>query len=273
MSGILYVVGTPIGNLGDISERALDTLSTCDFIAAEDTRVTLKLLNRFEIKNTLISYHEHNKTEAGPKILDRLLGGENCALVTDAGMPAISDPGEDLVKLCRENSVEVQAIPGPSALITALAVSGMPSRRFVFEGFLPADKKERAQVLESISGEERTLILYEAPHRLTKTLSDLLSSLGNRETAVVRELTKIHEEVIITDLEKALEKYSAAEPKGEFVLIIRGKERENVSMTFEQAVKYALELVKGGESKSDAAKKAAKESGFKKNDIYSEIIR
>jgi 16S rRNA (cytidine1402-2'-O)-methyltransferase len=220
-----------------------------------------------------VSYHEHNKAESGPKIAERILNGENCALVTDAGMPAISDPGEELVRLCREHAIEVEAIPGPCAFITALAVSGMPSRRFIFEGFPPADKKERAELFESLAGEERTIIFHEAPHRLCKTLSELLRAVGNREAAIVRELTKIHEEVILTDIESACRKYSAEEPRGEFVIIIKGSEKEKIQMTFEQVVKYALELVKGGESKTDAAKKAAKESGFKKNEIYAEIIK
>ena len=273
MSGKLFVVGTPIGNLGDISERALETLENCDFIAAEDTRVTLKLLNRFEIKKPLVSYHEHNKQESGPKIAERIINGENCALVTDAGMPAISDPGEELVRLCREYSLTVEAVPGPCAFTTALAVSGMPSRRFIFEGFPPVDKKERTELFESLASEERTVIFHEAPHRLSKTLSELLTAIGNREIAIVKELTKIHEEVILTDLESACKKYSSEEPKGEFVLILKGALIEKIQMTMEQAVKYALELVKGGESKSNAAKKAAKESGFKKNDIYAEIIK
>jgi len=273
MSGKLYVVGTPIGNLGDISERALETLENCDFIAAEDTRVTLKLLNRFEIKKPLVSYHEHNKEESGGRIADRILSGENCALVTDAGMPAISDPGEDLVKLCRENGITVVSVPGPCAFTTALAISGMPSRRFIFEGFPPSDKKERAELFESLANEERTVIFHEAPHRLAKTLSEMFSLIGNREIAITRELTKIHEEVIITTLEEASKMFTDDSPKGEFVLILKGAQRsEEAVMTREQAIKYALDLVKGGESKTDAAKKAAKESGLKKGDIYKEII-
>ncbi len=274
MSGKLYVVGTPIGNLGDISERALQTLSDCDFIAAEDTRVTLKLLNRFEIKKPLVSYHEHNKAESGEAIAARLSSGETCALVTDAGMPAISDPGEDLVRLCREKGIEVEAVPGPCAFTTALAVSGMPSRRFIFEGFPPRDKAERKEVFESVAEEERTVIFYEAPHRLLKTLSELYDEIGNREIALVKELTKIHEQVILTSLENAASVFGESEPKGEYVIIIKGREKgEEDAMTYEQAIKYALELVKGGESRSDAAKKAAKESGFKKGDIYKELIK
>ncbi len=273
MSGKLYVVGTPIGNLGDLSPRAAEALETCDFIAAEDTRVTMKLLNHFEIKNTLISYFEHNKFEKGPYIIDRILAGENCALVTDAGMPAISDPGEDLVKLCIENGIQVESVPGPCAFTTALAISGMPSRRFVFEGFPPSDKKERKELFSSLASEERTVIFYEAPHKLSKTLADLADALGARELAIVREITKIHEEVIKTDLLSAATKYAESPLKGEIVLIIAGKEKcEKESMTLEEAIKYALDLVGSGESKTEAAKIAAKESGYKKGEIYKAII-
>lgn len=273
MSGKLYIVGTPIGNLGDISPRALDTLRSVDFIAAEDTRVSLKLLNHFDIKKSLVSYHEHNKNERGPEIIQRLLAGESCAIVTDAGMPAISDPGEELVRLCLEYGVRTEAVPGPCAFATALAISGMSSRRFTFEGFLPMEKSERRAVLASLVREQRTLIFYEAPHKLANTLSDLYKSLGNREIAVVRELTKIHEEVIRTDLESAAEKYSREQAKGEFVLIIEGARAvEEESLSIEQAVSYAKELVKDGESKTNAAKQASKESGFKKGDIYKYLL-
>ncbi len=273
MSGKLYIVGTPIGNLGDISPRALETLENADFIAAEDTRVTLKLLNHFEIKKPLVSYYEHNKVERGPEIIRRLLDGESCALVTDAGMPAISDPGEDLVRLCIEHGIKTESVPGPCAFATALAISGMPSRRFVFEGFLPMEKAERKAVIASLVKEQRTLIFYEAPHKLLNTLSDLYSALGNRSIAIVRELTKIHEEVIRTDLEAAVLRYSKEQAKGEFVLIIEGaKAQENESMSLEQAVAYAVELVQNGESKTEAAKQAAKESGFKKGEIYKFLI-
>ncbi len=269
MSGTLYVVGTPIGNLGDISPRAIETLSNCDFIAAEDTRVTLKLLNRFEIKKPMVSYFEHNRFERGPMIAERLLSGENCALVTDAGMPAISDPGEDLVKLCIEKGIKVESVPGPCAFTTALAISGMPSRRFSFEGFLPVEKSARREHISWLVGETRTMIFYEAPHKLSQTLSDLFFALGNREIAIVRELTKIHEQVIRTTLCDAAEKYSKEEIKGEIVLIIGGAQpEEKEEMTLEQAVEYAKELVDKGESKTVAAKIAAKESGHKKGDIY-----
>lgn len=269
MSGTLYVVGTPIGNLGDISPRALETLENCDFIAAEDTRVTLKLLNRFEIKKPMVSYFEHNRFERGPIIAERLLSGENCALVTDAGMPAISDPGEDLVRLCIEKGIKIESVPGPCAFTTALAISGMPSRRFSFEGFLPVEKSARREHISWLIGETRTMIFYEAPHKLSQTLSDLAAALGDREIAIVRELTKIHEQVIRTTLCAAAEKYSKEDIKGEIVLIVGGAEpEEKDEMTLEQAVEYAKELVEKGESKTQAAKTAAKESGHKKGDIY-----
>lgn len=269
MSGILYVVGTPIGNLGDISPRALETLEKCDFIAAEDTRVTLKLLNRFEIKKPMVSYFEHNRFERGPIIAERLLAGESCAIVTDAGMPAISDPGEDLVRLCIEKGIKVEAVPGPCAFATALAVSGMPSKRFTFEGFLPVEKAARREHISWLVGETRTMIFYEAPHKLSQTLSALASALGDREIAIVRELTKIHEQVIKTTLCAAAEKYANEDLKGELVLIIKGAQPEiKEKMTLEQAVEYAKELAENGESKTQAAKLAAKESGLKKGDIY-----
>lgn len=273
MSGTLYVVGTPIGNLGDISPRALETLENCDFIAAEDTRVTLKLLNRFEIKKPMVSYFEHNRFERGPVIAERILSGESCALVTDAGMPAISDPGEDLVKLCMEKGVKIESVPGPCAFATALAVSGMPSKRFSFEGFLPVEKSERKEHISWLIGEMRTMIFYEAPHKLSQTLADLYNALGDREIAIVRELTKIHEQVIKTTLYEASEKYSKEPIKGEIVLIVKGAEpEEKENMTLEQAAEYAMKLVEKGESKTQAAKLAAKESGLKKGDIYKLLL-
>ena len=267
MSGTLYVVGTPIGNLGDISPRALETLENCDFVAAEDTRVSLKLLNRFGIKKPMISYFEHNKFEKGPVIAARLLAGESCCIVTDAGMPAISDPGEDLVRLCHERGIKVEAFAA------ALAVSGMPSRRFSFEGFLPADKNDRRRCIEKLAGDEHTLIFYEAPHKLAAALADLAAILGDRRLAIVRELTKIHEQVILTTLCAAAEKYSAEELKGEIVLIIDGApETSDEPMTLDEAVELARRLVEGGESKTNAAKLAAKESGIKKGDIYKALV-
>ena len=273
MSGRLYVVGTPIGNLSDISPRGLKTLSECDFIAAEDTRVTLKLLNHFDIKKPLVSYHEHNRFEKGESIVARLLAGETCALVTDAGMPAISDPGEDLVALCLEKGVAVESVPGPCAFATALAVSGMPSGRFTFEGFLSMNKVSRREHLASLTGEKRTMIFYEAPHKFPATVRDLYETLGDRRIAVVRELTKIHEQVIRTTLAEACEKYKNEDIKGEIVLIIEGaKEEEKTEITLADAAEIARTIEKNGVSKSDAAKLAAKQTGLKKGDIYKMLL-
>ena len=273
MSGKLYVVGTPIGNLEDFSPRAIRILGGVDFIAAEDTRVTLKLLNHFEIKKPLLAYFEHNKQEQGKNVIARLLSGETCALVTDAGMPAISDPGEDLVRGCHENGIEIESVPGPVAFATALAVSGMPSGRFCFEGFLSVNKPSRIKHLEEIKNEKRTLIFYEAPHKLLRTLSDLLSALGDRNIAVVRELTKIHETVFRTNLSGAVEYYSENAPKGEIVLIIEGaKEKADAVYTLAQAVTLARELMAEGSSASAAAKEAAHITGIKKSEIYKGII-
>lgn len=270
MSGKLYVVGTPIGNLGDFSERAKETLALVDFIAAEDTRVTLKLLNKFGIKKPMLSYHEHNKQSRHREIVDRIIKGENCAIVTDAGMPAISDPGEDLVRLCHDEGVEVESVPGPSALVTALAISGFPSGRFCFEGFLTVNKVGRREHLEEIKNETRTLIFYEAPHKLLATLRDMKKAFGEREIALVKELTKLHETVERTTLTKAIEKYSETPPKGEFVLIINGAEKQKTEKEFSlnDAVEIALSLQKDGMPASSAAKRAAAETGIKKGDIY-----
>lgn len=269
MSGELYVVGTPIGNLGDLSPRAVETLRSCDFIAAEDTRVTLKLLNHFDIKKPMVSYFEHNKRERGVMITDRILAGESCAIVTDAGMPAISDPGEDLVALCHERGIKVNAVPGPSALIAALALSGMHTGRFTFEGFLSVNKKSRRDHLESLKGEKRTMIFYEAPHKLANTLRDLAQTFGDREVTIVREITKIHEQVIRTTLTQAVQDYSEGQLKGEIVLILAGApEEEREQMTLEEAVEAAREWIQAGESPSVAAKKAAKASGYAKGEIY-----
>lgn len=273
MAGKLYVVGTPIGNLGDFSERAKEVLRSVDFIAAEDTRVTVKLLNHFDIKQQLVAYFEHNRRERGQLIVNRILGGETAAIVTDAGMPAISDPGEDLVKLAKENGIEVESVPGPVAFATALAVSGMPSGRFCFEGFLSVNRQSRTKHLESLKGERRTMIFYEAPHKLVKTLADMLEYFGDREIAVARELTKIHETVWRTSLKEAYEYYCENAPRGEFVLIIGGDtQEEKAEYTFEQAVELALELKQKGLSASEAAKQAAFESGYKKGEIYKEIM-
>lgn len=274
MSGKLYVVGTPIGNLGDISPRALEVLGAVDFIAAEDTRVTLKLLNHFEIHKPLESYFEHNKEHKTKFIIDRLKNGEKCAIVTDAGMPAISDPGEDLVRVCREEGVEVESVPGPSAVITALAASGIASSRFCFEGFLSANKNERRAHLESLKGEQRTMIFYEAPHKLKQTLTDMLSAFGaDRLIALCRELTKLHEEVKRMPLADAVAFYEQNAPRGEYVLVLAGAEKEEEkSYTQEDAVAMAKNLMMSGMSASAAAKEAAAVCSVKKGDIYKLLI-
>lgn len=274
MSGKLYVVGTPIGNLGDFSERGAAALKNADFIAAEDTRVTLKLLNHLKIKKEMLSYYEHNKNGRGGVIIERLLKGESCALVSDAGMPAISDPGEDLVRLARENGIPVESVPGPSALVTALAISGMPSGRFCFEGFLSVNKAGRKQHLNELKNERRTMIFYEAPHKLSATLKDMLAAFGDRKIAVVRELTKIHENAEITTLSAAAEFYGENTPRGEFVLIIEGaKEQEAEQYTTDSAAELARGLIKSGYSMSAAAKEAASISGIKKGDIYKQLLQ
>ncbi len=275
MSGILYLVGTPIGNLSDFSPRAKQTLESVDFIAAEDTRVTLKLLNHFNIYKPMVSYFEHNRIGSGQKILSRLLDGECCALVTDAGMPAISDPGEDLVRLCAENSVPVVVIPGPCAAISALAVSGLPTQRFCFEGFLSTSKKSRSQHLESLKEETRTMIFYEAPHKLVNTLHDMLQTFGDREIALCRELTKLHEEVIRTTLSGAITLFEEARyPKGEFVLILHGAEQKNrLKLSAEEALTLVARHREEGSSLKEAAKLAAAESGYSKNELYDMALK
>ena len=273
MPGKLFVVGTPIGNLGDISPRALETLESCDFIAAEDTRVTLKLLNHFGIKKPMISYFEHNRREKGEVILERILSGETCALVTDAGMPAVSDPGEDLVRLCHENGVAVNVFPGPSAFVAAAALSGMNVGRFTFEGFLSVNKPGRREHLQSIRHEKRTMIFYEAPHKLSATLCDLYDCLGDREIAIVREITKIHEQVIRTTLKEASERFKEEPLKGEIVLVIAGESEDaEEEYTLSQAVELAGQYIKDGMSPSLAAKQAAKQTGLKKGDIYKSLL-
>lgn len=274
MSGKLYVVGTPIGNLGDMSPRAREVLESADFIAAEDTRVTVKLLNHFEIKKPLISYFEHNKYEKGEVIINRILSGENCALVSDAGMPAISDPGEMLVAQAHEKGVRVESVPGPSACVTALSISGMPSGRFCFEGFLSVNKVSRKEHLEEIKDEKRTLIFYEAPHKLLATLNDLLNALGDRKIAVIKELTKIHETVLKTTLSEAVAYFKDNAPKGEYVLIIDGaKPTEKLTYTIEEATQMAKNLIDGGTSHSAAAKEIAQLTGIKKGDIYASVLK
>lgn len=272
MPGTLYLVGTPIGNLSDFSERGKETLAVVDFIAAEDTRVSVKLLNRFGIKKPLVSYYEHNIRERGEEIAARITAGENCALITDAGMPCISDPGEDLVHLLSERGVDIKVVPGPSAFVSALALSGLPTGRFSFEGFLSMNKKGRKQHLQEIKDSPYTLIFYEAPHKLKSTLSDLLSTLGDRRIAIAREMTKIHEEVIRTTLSKAVDSYQDVSPRGEFVLIVEGAPRLQKNVHPEDGLELAKELIKQGFSKTEAAKEAAIKTGCKKSDIYRELL-
>lgn len=270
--GKLYVVGTPIGNLGDFSPRAIETLKNVDFLAVEDTRVTVKLLNHFGIKKEMLAYYEHNKNYKGNLIIERLLKGETCALVSDAGMPAISDPGEDLVKLCYQNNIEVESVPGPSALITALTISGMPSGRFCFEGFLTTNKIGRKQHLESLKGEKRTMLFYEAPHKLLATLNDMLNYFGDRKIAIVRELTKLHETVMHLTLGEAINHFENNAPRGEFVLVISGAQEETKTYSLEDALKIAENLIQEGKSTSTAAKEASAITGLKKGDIYKSLL-
>jgi 16S rRNA (cytidine1402-2'-O)-methyltransferase len=273
MAGVLYLVATPIGNLGDISARALETLGAADFIAAEDTRVTLKLLNRFGIKKPLVSYYEHNRAESGEKILSRVLAGETCALVTDAGMPAVSDPGEELVAMCAEAGIEVLVIPGACAAVSALALSALPTGRFTFEGFLSTSRRSRFEHLESLKGETRTMIFYEAPHKLTRTLADMLQVLGDRRVSLSRVLTKIHEETIRETLSEALARYADAAPRGEFVLVIEGAPRRVEVITPETAIDAARRYIEEGKSVKDAVRLAADETGFPKNALYDAIVK
>ena len=274
MSGTLYLVATPIGNLGDFSPRAVETLAAVDFIAAEDTRVSVKLLNHFAIKKPLVSYHEHNHVSAGQAILARLLAGESCALVTDAGTPAISDPGEDLVRLCAENGVEVLSIPGCCAAVNALAVSGLPTGQFTFEGFLTVNKKSRREHLESLKGEERTMIFHEAPHKLRATLNDLCAAFGpDRRIALCRELTKLHEETRRCTLGEAAAYYGENTPKGEYVLVVAGAApcRES-AVTLEEGVAQVLALREQGMRLKDAAKEVAEHTGLSKNELYAAAL-
>lgn len=272
MSGKLYIVGTPIGNLGDLSPRAIEVLDSVDFIAAEDTRVTLKLLNHFGIKKEMVSYFEHNKRERGEIITSRILAGENCAICTDAGMPAISDPGEDLVRMCHELGIKVESVPGPTAFATALALSGMEVGRFTFEGFLSVSKKSRREHLDELVNEKRTMVFYEAPHKLITTLNDMYKYLGDREISLVREITKLHEEVIKTTLGEACSMYNDDnKPRGEYVLIIAGK-AEQEEITLDKAIEMAQSLVDGGMSVNSAAKEIAGSTPFKKSDIYKALL-
>lgn len=274
MPGTLFLCATPIGNLGDMTPRAVETLRAVDVIAAEDTRNSMKLLNHFDIHTPMTSYHEYNKVEKAEKLIEQLLAGQNVALITDAGTPAISDPGEVLVKKCQESGVPVTSLPGPAACITALTLSGLPTRRFCFEGFLPSDKKEKREVLEELMRESRTMILYEAPHHLVRTLEDLREALGDRDVTLCRELTKKFESVMPTTLEGALEYYKAQEPKGEYVLVLRGRSREEKrreeisaweSMSVEEHMAYYQDQGLDGKA---AMKQVAKDRGVGKRDIY-----
>ena len=274
MAGMLYLVPTPIGNLGDISERCRRTLEEADFIAAEDTRVSLKLLNYLGIKKSLVSYYEHNKAFKGNVILDRILAGETCALVSDAGSPAISDPGEDLVRLCAENGVEVFSIPGCCAAVNALAVSGLPTGRFTFEGFLTVNKKSRRAHLESLKNEERTMIFHEAPHKLRGTLDDFCAAFGpDRRISLCRELTKLHEETLRMTLGEAVAYYQEKDPKGEYVLVLAGAEhQEEAAVTLEDGVAQVKALQAQGMRLKDAAKEVAAHTGLSKNELYSAAL-
>ena len=278
MSGKLYLCATPIGNLEDMTFRVIRTLKEVDLIAAEDTRNSIKLLNHFEIKTPMTSYHEYNKIEKGRKLIEKLQEGVNIALITDAGTPGISDPGEELVKMCYEAGIEVTSLPGPAACITALTLSGLATRRFAFEAFLPSDKKERQAVLKELVDETRTIIMYEAPHRLVKTLQELLENLGNRRITICRELTKKHETAFVTTLEDAVNYYEENEPKGECVLVLEGRSREELrqeevakweEMSVEEHMNYYL---KQGIQKKEAMKMVAKDRGVAKRDIYQQLL-
>ena len=273
MSGTLYIIGTPIGNMEDITLRQLDMLAGVDFICAEDTRVTLKLLNRYDIKKQLISFHEHSSKADAQHIIDRLMAGENGGVVTDAGMPCISDPGEVLVKLCAENGIDVKVVPGPSAVVSAVALSGLSVRRFTFEGFLPVPKKERAERLELLRNETAVMVFYEAPHKLKTTLADLCECFGeDRRISLCRELTKIHEEVLRMTIGEAVEYYNSNEPRGEFVLVVEGKNvDDSENITIEQALAQVNKLIEMGERPTDACKAVAKETGFKKSELYAAL--
>lgn len=275
MPGTLYLIGTPIGNLGDFSPRGIETLQMVDFIAAEDTRVTIKLLNHFGIKKTLISYFAHNQRERGEEIVNRLLAGESCALVSDAGMPAISDPGEALVALCAERGIDVICIPGPSAFVTALALSGLPTDRFTFEGFLSTTNKARRAHLKSLRHERRTMVFYEAPHKLPHTLADMLEAWGDRRVALCRELTKKFEETIRTTLSEAAARYQTEKPRGEFVLVIEGasETEPEVAVTMQDALTMLRALTDSGTSLKDAAREISEETGIPKNRLYSEAVK
>ncbi len=274
MAGTLYIVGTPIGNLSDITKRAADTLESVDFIAAEDTRVTLKLLSYLGIKKEFMSHYNHNIYESSKKILSRLLAGESCALVTDAGMPVISDPGEVLVSLCHKHDVPVYVVPGPCAAVCALALSGLPAGRFTFEGFLSVNKNSRYEHLDSLRNETRTMIFYEAPHKLLATLRDMLDIFGDRRISISHELTKVHEQTRVTTFSEALTYYETREPKGEYVLVIEGsKENSGTSYTLQDAVDIALSLKSESMRLNDAVRRSSQRTGISKNLIYDEAVK
>ena len=278
MAGKLYLCATPIGNLEDMTYRVIRTLGEVDLIAAEDTRNSIKLLNHFEIKTPMTSYHEYNKIEKGHKLVEKLQSGMNIALITDAGTPGISDPGEELVKMCYEAGIEVTSLPGAAACITALTLSGLSTRRFCFEAFLPTDKKEKQAVLKELVDETRTIIMYEAPHRLLKTLQELLDNLGNRRITVCRELTKKYETAFVTTIEDAIKHYEENDPKGECVLVIEGRSREElrqeeVSKWEEMSIEEHMEVYLGqGIDKKEAMKKVAKDRGISKRDVYQQLL-
>lgn len=279
MTGTLFLCATPIGNLGDMSERAVETLKNADLIAAEDTRNSIKLLNHFDIHTPMTSYHEYNKTEKARQLVGQLLNGQNIALITDAGTPAISDPGEVLVRMCLESGITVTSIPGASACITALTLSGLSSRRFCFEGFLPDDKKEKAFILQELREESRTMVFYEAPHHLIRTLTELYETLGNRKITLCRELTKKFETVTPTDFEKALQHYAECEPKGEYVIVVEGKNRQTkraeeitawTNMSIEEHMTYYMSQ---GLDEKAAMKQVAKDRGTGKREIYAYLVK
>ena len=274
MAGGLYLVATPIGNLGDFSPRGVETLERADFIAAEDTRVSMQLLMHLGINRSMVRSHEHNRASAGQTILTRLLAGETCALVTDAGTPAISDPGEDLVRLCGENNIAVEAIPGCCAAICALAVSGLPTGRFTFEGFLSANKKERRTALLRLQGEERTMVFHEAPHKLRATLSDMAEILGDRPVALCRELTKLHEETLRTTLSAAVALYAEREPRGEYVLVVAGaRPMEEPAVTLEEGVSRVQRLREDGIKMKEAVRSVAGQTALNKNELYDAVLK
>ena len=279
MSGTLYIIGTPIGNMEDITLRQLRMLEEVDFICAEDTRVTLKLLNRYEIKKQLVSFHEHSTAAEAEQIIGRLISGENCGVVTDAGMPCISDPGEVLVKLCAEKGIDVKVVPGPSAVVSAVALSAMGAKRFMFEGFLPVPKKERAERLELLRGETGLMVFYEAPHKLVSTLEDMMEVFGgSRKISLCRELTKLNEDIMRTTLQNANEYYKQNSPRGEYVLVVEGTEEAGCIATVENELlsltprEHVEKYIADGMSKMDAIKKTAKDRGVPKSEIYDLMI-